>query len=297
MEVIIGILVIIILGLLCYLFVLKKELKRIGNDLDEVLMHDSNQLLHKKLVSKEIDTLLVKINSMVTRVRGKEIGLERKNNYLKKEITNITHDLRTPLTSSLGYIDIIMKSDISKEEQIKELKIVQNRLLRLQELVSAFFELSMVTASNEKVEYAQTNLVAVIEECMSHYYDDFVGRNKTILFEHSKSKCLFYSNADMLKRIIDNLIGNALKHSDSDLHITLTAGDEISLSFSNTVVDDSIDTEHIFDEFYTSDISRTKGNTGLGLAMAKQFTEILGGKISANLSDNKLTIEITFSGK
>ncbi|MBR3645259.1 MAG: HAMP domain-containing histidine kinase [Lachnospiraceae bacterium] len=302
MEIVVGILVIIIAGLLFYLFMVNKELRRIGNELDVVLKSDSNQLLHEKLTNREISEILNKFNDMISQIREKEISLERRDNRLKKEITNITHDLRTPLTSSLGYINLILNSDMTKEEQLEELKIVETRLLRLQELVSTFFEYSMITASGQNVTLEATNLVAVVEECITRYYDDFIAQQKKIGFNCPAGKCIFNSNSEMLKRIVDNLIGNALKYSVGDLNIDLSVeqsdNDEkkemVILTFSNEVLDTDIDVENIFDEFYTSDISRTKGSTGLGLAIVKEFTNMLGGKISAKIEREQLVIEIKF---
>lgn len=295
MNILVAILIIIIFILIIYLFLLKKEIKRISYNLDEILSIDSNKILHGEFSNKELNELLLKINKMITYVRYKELDLERKNKSLKKEITNIIHDLRTPLTSSLGYIDLILKSNLSKEEQERELKIVENRLLRLEELINSFFEFSIITTDNKKIDMEQTNLVAVVEECISHYYDDFTEKKRKVVFVNGIKKYNILSNAEILKRIIDNLISNSLKHSNSDLIIKLSKKNDIKLSFENDIVDTNIDIEHIFDEFYTSDISRTKGNTGLGLAIAKEFTEMLGGNISANKLKNKLIIKISFN--
>ena len=295
MNILVAILIIIIFILIIYLFLLKKEIKRISYNLDEILSIDSNKILHDEFSNKELNELLLKINKMITYVRYKELDLERKNKSLKKEITNITHDLRTPLTSSLGYIDLILKSNLSNEEQERELKIVENRLLRLEELINSFFEFSIITTDNKKIDMEQTNLVAVVEECISHYYDDFTREKRKVVFVNDIKKYNILSNAEILKRIIDNLISNSLKHSNSDLIIKLSEKNDIRLSFENDIVDTNIDIEHIFDEFYTSDISRTKGNTGLGLAIAKEFTEMLGGNISANKLKNKLIIKISFN--
>lgn len=295
MNILAAILIIIIFILIIYLFLLKKEIKRISCNLDEILSIDSNKILHGEFSNKELNELLLKINKMITYVRYKELDLERKNKSLKKEITNITHDLRTPLTSSLGYIDLILKSNLSKEEQERELKIVENRLLRLEELINSFFEFSIITTDNKKIDMEQTNLVAVVEECISHYYDDFTKKKRKVVFVNDIKKYNILSNAEILKRIIDNLISNSLKHSNSDLIIKLSEKNDIKLSFENDIVDTNIDIEHIFDEFYTSDISRTKGNIGLGLAIAKEFIEMLGGNISANKLKNKLIIKISFN--
>lgn len=292
MNILVAILIIIIFVLVMYLFLLKKEIKRIGNNLDELLKIDSNKVLNGRFTNKELNVLLLKINNMLNYVRNKELNLEQKNNSLKREITNITHDLRTPLTSSLGYIELILDSNLPREEEERELKIIENKLLRLEELINSFFEFSMITTDSTKIEMEQINLVALAQECISHYYDDFTKENRNIIFENKIKKCLITSNAEILKRIIDNLISNALKHSDSDLIIKLYEKSNIKLSFENKIIDSNLNVEHIFDEFYTSDISRTKGNTGLGLAIAKEFTEMLNGNIDAKKIKDKLIIEI-----
>lgn len=292
MNILVTILIIIIFILIIYLFLIKKEIKRINKNIDEVLKIDSNQILHGELSNKELNELILKINKMINYIRNKEIALEKKNNSLKKEIINITHDLRTPLTSSLGYIDLILKSNLSNEEQERELRIIESRLLRLEDLINSFFEFSMITTDNKKIEIKQINLVGLIQECISHYYDDFTKERRTIIFKNEIKKCTISSNSEILKRIIDNLIGNSLKHSNSDLTIELSDNESIKLLFENKIIESNLDISHIFDEFYTSDISRTKGNTGLGLAIAKEFTEMLGGKITAKKTKNKLIIEI-----
>lgn len=292
MNILVVILLTIIFILVIYLFLLKKEIKRIRYDLDEILSIDSNKLLHSEFGDKELNKLLQKINKMITYVKNKEHHLERKNNSLKKEITNITHDLRTPLTSALGYIDLVLKSNLSKDEAIKELKIIENRLLRLNELINSFFEFQVITTSTKEINMEMVNLVAIIEEYISYYYDDFNRRNRKIIFINEIKKCLISSNEEMLKRVVDNLIGNSLKHSNSDLTIQLSKNKDIKLLFENEVIDNNLDVDHIFDEFYTSDISRTKGNTGLGLAIAKTFIENLNGSISAKKNKNILSITI-----
>lgn len=294
MNIIVYLLVIIIFIFIIYLFLMKREIKRISHSLRKILKSDSNNLLHSELPNKELNKLLLEINKMLTFIKNKEHDLEKRNNYLKKEILNITHDLRTPLTSAIGYIDLIMNSNLSKEEQEKELKIIENRLLRLEELVSSFFEFLMVINANKSVSMKEINIIAIIEECISHYYDDFTNQKRKIIFENSMKKCLILSSEELLKRIVDNLIGNSLKHGKGNLVIKISKGSNIKLQFENEMVDTNIDVSHIFDEFYTSDISRNKGNTGLGLAIVKEFVSELKGSISAQKKENKLKIIIKF---
>lgn len=294
MNILIVVLVVIIFILVLYLFLLRREIKRINSELKEILESDSNELLHCELSNKELRKLLLTVNKAINYTRLKELDLERKNKSLKKEITNITHDLRTPLTSSLGYIDLILKSNLSKEEQERELKIIENRLLRLGELINSFFEFSMIRTNDKKIDMKQVNLIEIIEECISRYYDDFNQKERKIVFNSTIKQCNIFTNCDILKRIIDNLISNSLKHSNSDLVVSFSNKKGKLLTFENDINENNLDIDHIFDEFYTSDISRTKGNTGLGLAIAKEFTELLGGNISAEKKNNRLIIELLF---
>ena len=143
MGIILVILVIIILFLVCYLFFMKRELRRIKKELNLVLSRKTNALIHTEFISREINDLVECINIHLTEIKNKESYLERKNANFVKMIRNISHDLRTPLTSSLGYVSLMLESGISEQEKIKSLKIVEERLKRLSELIDSFFEFSI----------------------------------------------------------------------------------------------------------------------------------------------------------
>ena len=141
MEYLIIILLIIIILLSLYLFLIRKELKRITDCLKKVKNDDSNQLINKELSSKDIGNLLKEINDLLKNNREEKMEYESKNKALRKMITNISHDLRTPLTSALGYVDLIEKSNLSIKEKEEFLNIISERLKRLEELLNSFFEI------------------------------------------------------------------------------------------------------------------------------------------------------------
>ena len=295
MEIILVILVIIILFLVCYLFFMKMELRRIKKELDLVLSRKTNGLIHTEFTSKEIHDLVECINTHLTEIKSKESKLERKNANFVKMIRNISHDLRTPLTSSLGYVSLMLESDMIEQEKIKNLKIVEERLKRLSELIDSFFEFSKILSNDQMIEQDEINLVAVMEKAISNHYEDFSKDNRRIDFKTNKRKIKIKSNETMLVRVFDNLIRNAYKHSDGNLDIEINQNnDKVKIKFINKLLYNNLDVDRIFDEFYTVDISRTKGNTGLGLAIAKEFVEQLKGEIKANKKSNKLIITITF---
>ena len=295
MEIILVIFVIIILFLVCYLFFMKMELRRIKKELDLVLSRKTNGLVHTEFTSKEIHDLVECINTHLTEIKSKESKLERKNANFVKMIRNISHDLRTPLTSSLGYVSLMLESDMIEQEKIKNLKIVEERLKRLSELIDSFFEFSKILSNDQIIELDEINLVAVMEKSISNHYEDFSKDNRMIDFKTNKRKIKIKSNEVMLVRVFDNLIRNAYKHSNGNLDIEINqTPDKVKIKFINDLLYNDLDVDRIFDEFYTVDISRTKGNTGLGLAIAKEFVEQLKGKIKADKKNNKLRITIIF---
>jgi len=269
---------------------MRQELRRITKTLSNRKTKDSNLLLHQEIPSPELHALMMEINSFLKEMKQKEILLERSNHSLKKMMMNISHDLRTPLTSALGYIELILTSDLTKEEEEKELKIIEERLKHLEKLISSFFDFSKVLLRKESLELTEVNVIAILESSIAHSYEDYLKENRKILFHKEDARIKLLSNAEMLTRIFDNLIGNALKHGKGNLEIDISKRNKINISFKNQLINRNLEIDKIFDEFYTEDVSRTKGGTGLGLAIAKEFTEALGGTIEAKKEKNYLKI-------
>ncbi len=277
----------------------RRENRRISRQMHELSEIDSNSIVHTSYSVGDVTELAAEINRLLERLRQMQIATKRKSERMDMMLANISHDLRTPLTSALGYIDMIntqrREGDFT-EDIDRELEIIEKRMHRLSELIDAFFEFSKVISSDKEPERSELSMVAVLEECIAHYYDDYSTRHRSIDFSNPAGRQKFYSNRNMLIRVFDNLIGNALKHGNGDLRVIseLEENGGISVKFINEAETADIDAEHIFDEFYTRDISRTGGNTGLGLAIAKEFTELLGGRITADISPGRMEIAVRF---
>jgi signal transduction histidine kinase len=279
-------------GLLFLFIIQKREIKNITRQLKAIRSKDTNELVHSMYGSRTADKLINETNEMLKEVRRNRVDYSKKSHALEQMMTNISHDLRTPLTSAMGYINLINGSELSEEEKSREIAIVEQRLARLEELINSFFELSKIISRDKAPDLERLNLTSVLEECIVHYFDDYCGQGREIVFNCSARKIEILSNKNMLMRIFDNLIGNAYKHGTGNLTVSVDNRNGIKISFENGICDSEIDIDRIFDEFYTTDISRTKGNTGLGLAIAKQFTQMLGGDISAEYRDDKFIVTV-----
>lgn len=286
-------LIIVAAGILLFLLLLqRREIKSMSEQLREIKTQDTNQLVHAQSGNRACEELIHEINAILREARAAQIQYRQRSHALEHMLTNISHDLRTPLTSAMGYMGIIRSSQLSREELEQEIEIIEKKLFRLEELINSFFEFSRILSSDRQPETEELNLVAVLEEAIAHYYDDYCGQGRKISFVHDSSKLAICSNRSMLLRIFDNLIGNGLKHGIGDVSITLTETDSVRIRFENALSDPALDMDRIFDEFYTTDISRTKGSTGLGLAIAKQFTQMLGGEISGEYKGERFAVTV-----
>lgn len=275
----------------------RREIKSISMQLSDIMKQDTNELIHSGGSGKTYRELINEINTLLREIQQTRISYHQKNHALEQMMTNISHDLRTPLTSAMGYIRIIRSSDLTEAEKERELAIIEKRLVRLEELINSFFEFSRIISNGKAPEKTDVNIVAALEVSIANYYDDYCAQSREIILDCSRHKLMISSNKNMLLRIFDNLISNALKHGTDSLTVSVCDEEEITVSFTNRLCGSDIDIERIFDEFYTTDISRTKGNTGLGLAIVKQFTEMLGGTVSAQNKDGLFTLTIAFPAK
>lgn len=287
----------VILGIgwmvLLFLFCLQRlEIRSIGKQLDIILSQDSSELVHAE--NGSLSKLIGKINELLKEMQRSRMYYRKKSHHLEQMMTNISHDLRTPMTSAMGYLNLVIHSDLPEAEKEKELRIVEQRLIRLEELIDSFFEFSKMISSDQKPQTEQVNLTEVLQESLANYFDDFCGQEREVIFRCDWSRLMIESNRNMLLRVFDNLVGNAYKHGTGNLVVTVTQTENICLCFENELHVQEIDTSAIFDEFYTTDISRTKGNTGLGLAIAKEFTRLLGGTISAEYDGNIFCVKLEF---
>lgn len=289
------ILIIIIVVLLTFIFRYKYDIKYISKQIVNSNGEYSN--IRMNTLNKDIEKLVLNINDLYEMNQKINIKIKHDEEKLRLSIANISHDLRTPLTSIMGYIQLIKDSNLSEAEKIKYINIVEKRTESLQSLISSFYELSRVESDEYKFDLKSLNLGNILCETIALFYNDFVDNDiePNINIEDNISTIIADEKAVM--RIFSNLINNILKHGEKNVTISLRKENNYMVTeFVNNAPNLKIeDVEHIFDRFFTADLTRSDKNTGLGLSITKALVEQLGYKIEAVLINGMLKIKIIWS--
>lgn len=275
-------------------FLLRKEIKNIAFQLN--IINRSNTNSNIKLLSsvKAASGLALEINKTLDEKRKSEIEHKRMDTELRQAIANMSHDLRTPLTSIMGYIQLMEDDNLSSEEKKEYADIVKKRAESLQILISSFYDLSRLEAKEYKFELKSLNLANVLYDLIASFYKDFSNKNIEPIIDVNEKAALVIADENAVIRIFSNLLQNALKYGDKCVFISLKQdNDYVITTFTNDAPDLSEeDSKHLFERFFTVDRTRTGASTGLGLAITKQLVEQMEHNMSIELSNGMLSIII-----
>ena len=287
-----------ILIVLLIIFILKtKEINRLTLELKKLNSEGKIEKLRLSLPNKNIENLIVEINTLIDDKRKMENIYKEKDMELREAIANMSHDLRTPLTSIMGYVYLLNDDKLDKEERKEYLKIIEKRSLVLNDLITSFYGLSRIQADQYEIKFEPVNLELVLGEIIAAFYEtlDYKFGEPEINIEEGLGPVL--GDKQALNRIFTNLIENIIKHGEGEVKISLKKKNKyIVMEFSNKAEElESKDVNRIFEKFFTKDRMRTGQNTGLGLAIVKLLVEKQGQKIEAKKVGNRLVINIIWS--
>lgn len=269
---------------------MRKASREIRKQLAEILSTDTNLLITTPSSDRELKALADDLNKELKILRAEQIRYHQGDMELKNAITNISHDLRTPLTAIFGYLKLLEQEKLSPQSE-KYLEIITGRSVAIQELTE---ELLRYTASvSEKQDLVIESVIVnhALEESISAFYAPLKAKNISPVIELCEQNVTAQLNKDALSRIFSNILNNAMKYSDGDLWIKLNENGEIIFANHACSVDE-VAVGRLFDRFYT--VETADKSTGLGLAIAKHLTEQMGGSISAELNDGILYIKLSF---
>ena len=286
---IIGILLPVIFVLAAKVYFLRKSAREIAEAFRDRLAADTNTLIDISTRDPYMRKLAADINVQLRLLRKERHRYQQGDLELKEAVTNISHDLRTPLTAINGYLDLLEREEKSESVQ-RYLSQIQNRTEVLKNLTEELFRYSVVTSTRD-LKPEHMDVVRALEESLLSFYA--VMQEKGIEPQIDLPEEPVYRNLDAgaVNRIFSNIIGNALKYSDGDLMVTMDG--EGCITFANSAQNlNAVSAGRLFDRFYTVEASRN--STGLGLSIAKLLTERMGGTIEAAYCDGRLYIKIEF---
>lgn len=279
-----------VLALLGKLWLLRKSLYELRAELEECLRGDTNVLLSVSSRDRAVRLLAAELNRQLRLLRSQRWRYRSGDRELKEAVTNISHDLRTPLTAICGYLDLLEREEKSPEVA-RCLALIENRAQVMKQLTEELFRYSMVLSAQEGGEGEAVALNSCLEESIAAHYAALKARGIHPEIRLPEEKILRRLDRTALGRVFGNLFSNVLKYSDGDLEIELTPEGEVV--FSNTASGlDEVQVGRLFDRFYT--VEAAHHSTGLGLAIARTLVERMGGEISARYQRPKLYVCIRF---
>lgn len=284
-----GILVTIIFALLAKIYLMHKSALEIAEEFDDRLASDTNTLIDISSRDPYLCQLAAAINVQLRLLREQRHRYLTGDRELKDAVTNISHDLRTPLTAICGYLDLLERED--KPETVgRYLSLIENRVEAMTQLTEELFRYSVILSARE-LELETVHVNGVLEESIAAFYAALTERGIHPEIHMTGKRIERHLNKEALSRVFSNILNNALKYSEGDLDIRLLDSGEIS--FSNTAPGlNGVLVGKLFDRFFTVEAGRN--SNGLGLAISKTLMEQMGGTISAAYLDGKLTIRVGF---
>ncbi len=287
----IGIMAMIIAALLVKIYILRKSAKEIESAFADRLITDTNTLIDISTGDRYMRSLANAVNVQLRKLRAERHRFRQGDTELKNAVTNISHDLRTPLTAICGYLDLLEQEDKSETVE-RYLEIIRNRTEILAQLTEELFRYSVII-SNEKDTVKEPVIInEVLEESIAAFYTALNERGITPDIKIPQNKVIRSLDRSALARVFSNLLNNAIKYSDGDLDITLSETGEIT--FANTASAlNKVQVGKLFDRFYTVEAARK--STGLGLAIARTLIEQMNGTITAEYENGRLSIRIFFT--
>ena len=240
------------------------------------------------------EALIAAVNGLLELRCADEADFRSRETALRRQIANISHDLRTPLTSILGYLQLLKGDGLDPAERTEYLTIVEGRAKALQSLITSFYDLSRLDGDEYPLVREQMDLHAILGELMAGFYHDLISSGFAVEVELEEGLPPVWGDPAATLRIFTNLLRNALEHGSGQLSVRLfREGREVVVSFSNGAggLSDA-DITPVFDRSFTSDKNRTSHNAGLGLAIVKALAQRMGCGVSASLESGLFTIKI-----
>lgn len=276
-------------GLFIKIRMMQKSADEIRKIFGECLLEDTNAQITVSSGDRYIRRLAADINRELKLLRRQRQKYQQGDRALKEAVTNISHDLRTPLTAISGYLELLEEEEKSKAVK-RYLSCIKNRTEAMKDLTEELFCYTIIR-SEEPKKKEKTDISSVLEESLLSFYGAMVSKGIVPEIEMPDKKIIRNVNKASLVRVFGNIISNMIKYSEGEMKVELLENGEIH--FSNKAPKlQAVQVEKLFDRFFTVEDARI--STGLGLSIARALTEEMGGSIRAEYREETLMIFLVF---
>ena len=295
MYIMIGVLSVLILILICILISYKRQVKDICRQLRFLQECDSNMLITTEMKKGHIEELAELLNTLLKERKKERADYQKKEQMIADIYTNLSHDIRTPLTSLDGYFQLLEETQ-EENDRKRYIQIIQERIESLKEMLEELFTYTKLQNGTYELKLEPQNVGQILKETVFSYYDDWAEQGISPQFEITEEPVWIRGNKQVLRRTIQNIIKNGLDHGNKEIRIQLSRNEkQMELVFQNKIEPgEQIDISRVFERFYKADKARSKSSTGLGLSTAKGFVEKMHGEIAAEIKEDWFCIKISF---
>lgn len=276
-------------------FYYRHQIKNVKSQISFLNQHETNMLITSDQKSGCVAELTDELNTLIEQTAALRKEIADNESHLKDTIINLSHDIRTPLTSMDGYFQLLLKSDDPEERQ-QYAAVISDRLSSLKEMLDELFTYAKLTNKAYEVELSPCAVNEILLSVLFSFYKDIKQRGIEPLVNVPEQDIFIQGNEPALRRIFQNILKNCIEHGNNQLSVRLiNSADMVQIYFENDYqTQEPIDANKVFDRFYKADGARSKTSTGLGLSIAKELVERLHGSIIGNVKNDIFTITITF---
>lgn len=273
----------------------RRQVKNICRQLQFIKNHQTNMKISADGRYFGLEVLADEINGLLLETEEKRRAVERQETVIKETITNLSHDIRTPLTSLDGYVQLMEESD-SKEEQTRYVGIIRRRIEALRLILDELFLYAKLQDNAYLPVMECVELNRIVYDTVFSFYEDCKARGLEPQVSVCDERVRTYGNEIMIGRMLQNMIKNSLEHGKKDVCIQLTAEEKkIIFSCENKVENaEQIEIDRVFERFYRADSARANSSTGLGLSIARSLAEKMGAEVSASLEGSRFKVTVVF---
>ncbi|MGY3779483.1 sensor histidine kinase [Isobaculum melis] len=287
-----GLFAVLFLLVTSYLIFFFLDLHKVVKQLTYISEHETNAELVSTSKNWLVKKLLDKNNLLIKKNKAFYQEQRQKEKQVQKILTNLTHDLKTPLTVSSGYNQLLLK-EIEREDHRQILEKIDTSLMDISHYLSYLMEYNLIQEKEMKLQLETLNVSEILQENLFTYYEEFEKQQIRLDLKVEENQMLLLDSS-ILQRLIQNILGNILKHGHEYAEIALKKdADYIEITFTNGLIKPIEDIQVFFDRFFTEDLSRTNKSTGLGLSIIKELAGLLNSQVTLNTEKNEFQLVLT----